>query len=602
MHEHADGSSSVGRSVPEAHVGLVTTAVWFGLVGGAVQACLAAIVRYDLGRYTHLSRHVVWSAPISSTSLSAVLGLLAWLIARRLPERRVFKPAVCVYASLAALGVLFYLTSVHPWARIALAVGLGLTVARIAAAHRGGFDVLVRRSLPLIVAAIVLVGVVLNVGLAVHERRAIASLPPARPGAPNVLVLILDTVRSLDLQLYGYARATSPELERFAARGVVFDRAIAPAPWTLPSHAAMFTGRAPHELSADWRVPLDDRYPTLAEVLRDRGYLTAGFVGNLAYASTESGLNRGFVHYEGFLRTPANILTSGMVLHRLVSSAVVRNRLDWHELIERKPAAGLHERTVTFLEQHPGKPWFTFINFYDAHDPYLPPPPFDTAFTGRRIPSRERNFTLLNTAPVTPAQARTERDAYDQSIRALDYEVGRLLADLEARGHLRNTIVVITADHGEEFGEHGLLSHGSSLYAPALRVPLIIVYPGHVPEGQRVERTVSLRSLAATVLDLAGSPAVLPGESLRSAWTAHDTVRGLPHAIAEVRYAPRLPKWFPASKGDMSAVFTGEFELIRNGGGSEEIFDLGVDPTGTTSASGTPPLGPLRALLPAHPQ
>ena len=115
------------------------------------------------------------------------------------------------------------------------------------------------------------------------------------------------------MSLYGYERETTPNIARFAQQGVVFDRAMSPAPWTLPSHASMFTGHAPRDLSADWRVPLNLQYPTLAERLTEHGYLTAGFVGNLAFASRESGLDRGFTHYESFLVTVANIMSSDMV-------------------------------------------------------------------------------------------------------------------------------------------------------------------------------------------------------------------------------------------------------------------------------------------------
>ena len=110
----------------------------------------------------------------------------------------------------------------------------------------------------------------------------------------------MDTVRAGNLSLYGYLRPTTPRLEQFAKTGVRFDRAIAAAPWTLPSHAAMFTGRFPHEISADFRAPLDSARLTLAEAMRARGYMTAGFVANTYYCNAENGLGRGFAHYEDY--------------------------------------------------------------------------------------------------------------------------------------------------------------------------------------------------------------------------------------------------------------------------------------------------------------
>ena len=132
-----------------------------------------------------------------------------------------------------------------------------------------------------------------------ERREASRPLPPGDP--PNVLLITLDTVRADHLSLYGYGRPTSPVLERLARLGIRFDEARAPAPWTLPSHASMFTGRWHHELSVDWMTPLDKKYPTLAEYLGSRGYATAGFVANLFACSYDSGLSRGFTHYEDYI-------------------------------------------------------------------------------------------------------------------------------------------------------------------------------------------------------------------------------------------------------------------------------------------------------------
>lgn len=581
-----------------AAIGLFPMALWFGLVGGSLQAAWATYARYELGRYTHLSRQIVWMAPVSAALVLAVPGALFWILERR-RTRNWWQAAVTVYAAIAALGVLYYVVGLHPLARVALSIGVGAQTGRLAVRHRPFFGRIVRETMPLLAGLVLIVGSVLNAAIRGAERQALATLPAAPAGAPNVLLLILDTVRALDMSLYGYSRATTPHIDRFAGRGVVFDRAIAAAPWTLPSHASMFTGRAPHQLSADWRRPLDDRYPTLAEVLAARGYLTAGFAGNLAYASSESGLQRGFAHYEGFGITVAGFVFGSQVMQHLANAPLVRRLLRWHNVLERKSARGIHQHLVEWLDAHPGRPWFAFANFYDAHDPYLPPAPFDTAFTGRRIPDHERNYTLVNTEPVTAEAARAERDAYDQAMRWLDHEVGALLRDMEARGQLRNTVVVIAADHGEEFGEHGLLGHGNSLYLPSLRVPLIVVFDGVVPAGRRVAGTVSLRDLGATILDLTGSLPGLPGTSLRAQWTPGSVTGDAATAVAEVRKEPRQPAWFPASKGDMSSVVSNSRQLIRDGTGAREFYDLLADPTGATRADDEPGLmARLEALLP----
>ena len=157
------------------------------------------------------------------------------------------------------------------------------------------------------------------------ERRELCRpLPPGDP--PNVLLIVMDTVRADRLSLYGYHRPTSPALEALAKGGIRFDEARATAPWTLPSHASMFTGRWPHELDASWRTPLGTKFPTLAEYLGSRGYATAGFVANVEYCSSEFGLDRGFTHYEDYAfepMTPLRLCFLGDVALKGVS------RLGW---------------------------------------------------------------------------------------------------------------------------------------------------------------------------------------------------------------------------------------------------------------------------------
>ena len=166
---------------------------------------------------------------------------------------------------------------------------------------------------PLLVGAVLAIMLLTFGGRAWSEYRASAALPPAPADARNVLLIVWDTVRAGNLSLHGYGRRTSPNLERLAGRGVRFDQAFATAPWTLPSHSSLFTGRWPHELTADWRSPLDETYPTLAEYLAAHGYDTAGFVANLDYCSRETGLSRGFAHYEDY---PIELVGCLHALHR----------------------------------------------------------------------------------------------------------------------------------------------------------------------------------------------------------------------------------------------------------------------------------------------
>ncbi|MGH7541139.1 MAG: sulfatase family protein, partial [Gemmatimonadota bacterium] len=405
---------------------------------------------------------------------------------------------------------------------------------------------------------------------------------------------------------YGHGRDTSPRLEALAREGVRFDHAIAPAPWTLPSHASMFTGRHPHELSADWRTPLDDEHPTIAEFLRERGYATAGFVANMGYCGWESGIDRGFLHYEDVPVSPAQVAVSSAMARALINHPAVRRLVGSDENVVRKSAAEVNAAFLAWLDRRApaDHPYFAFLNYYDAHAPYMPPEPYRTAFAsgeprGGVSPLHRWNANPFGTPPG-PEEIRAEREAYEATIAYVDAQIGRLVDELEARGRLDRTVLVVTSDHGEEFGEHGVYDHGNSLYLESLHVPLVIRYPARLPAGRRVAGPIPLRRLAATLADLAGFDAAdrLPGKSLASAWD------GPPEAapvLSEVSHAPGLPDWFPVSRGDMRSVIHGDWHYILRGDGVEELFDTAVDPGERANLAGVPaamePLARARAAL-----
>lgn len=586
-------AAAPGRSA----IGPLRLALWFGLAGGFAEAALYLTQRYALGRYLRVNPQLVWMSPVSEACLLLIPGLLLSLYARRRPNGRWWRISVTLCAFVAAFGVLLMASQIHELARVILALGVAVQAGRLATSRRAAAEMIVRRTWPVLASSVVLVALAVNGSTAIRERRALASLPSAEAGASNVLLLILDTVRSLDLSLYGYARRTTPSLERWGARGVVFERAISPAPWTLPSHASIFTGRDAHELEADWRAPLDTTHPTLAEALRARGYATGGFAANLVYTARSSGLARGFAHYEDYPIDASAVLFSGQVIRHVLAFKPVSRLFGIHDLLERRTATDLRPRVSRWIGRRTGRPFFAFVNLYDAHNPYLPPAPWDTLFAPR-VSWRERNLWLEQDTPLTPAQAQIERDAYDAAVAFLDHEVGLLLGELEASGHLRNTIVIIASDHGEEFGEHGLLNHGNSLYLQALHVPLLIVWPGHVPAGKRIATTVSLRDIAATTMDLLGGGAIA-GRSLRPLWMdSAESVGGSLPALASVRQASGLPSWFPVSQGNLGTAINDSLQLIRSSATGEALFDLTRDPTGVRPAADSSAPPALRARLP----
>ena len=318
-------------------------------------------------------------------------------------------------------------------------------------------------------------------------------LVQAPAGSPNVLFIVLDTVRAESLSAYGYNRDTSPNLTRLAERGVRFDQARTPAAWTLPSHASMFTGRWPYELSTRPDRPLDGTYPTLAEVLRDKGYATAGFVGNTYFCNRWFGLDRGFLHYEDVAVCLVEILRSSDMGRALISkvapSIFTRDRP--YAYFNRKDAATINHDMLSWLDsQRKGRPFFAFLNYFDAHDPYISAEGAPRHFGLRPETAEEiaalRDWLHVDKSKIPSRLLQMAIDGYDDGIAYLDDQIGRLFAALDSRGLLENTLIVITADHGELHGEHNNFGHGSHLYRQVADVPLLVVGPRNVPHGKTI--------------------------------------------------------------------------------------------------------------------
>ena len=564
---------------------ILLLALGLGVATGLGEVVLFWAQTYILHLFVFVGRDIVWMAPLAEGLLFLAIGAVIVLLGR-IWRRITWVTAIGVLGFLAFLALVLMYTPIHKGAALLMALGLAVQLTRMAKKHPAGVFRLVRIGTPVVIGLALLLGAGTRGFRAWQERKAIAETGEPATGAPNVLLIILDTVRALSLSAYGYERPTSPELEKFARSAVRFDYALSNAPWTLPSHASFFTGRLPHELSAGWLTPLDDRYQTLAETLSSQGYLTSGFVGNTLYGDTEKGLSRGFQHWEDYAVTPGEILRSSVLIRDLTGRRRAREPFNSFELLGRKRAEDVNSEFLSWLDDvQDGRPFFTFLNYFDAHAPYLPREEFGRRFATpglvhpygewARIRGRPKGDTLM------ADWVRDNQDRYDAAIAGLDAELGRLFAELERRGLLENTIVIISSDHGEQFGEHSVMGHGNSLYLPVLHVPLLIRYPGKVPEGATVQRPVSLRDIPATVADLAGlgSEISFPGRSLARFWRADTSYVASPDTLLmTVEYNPRLPKGSPIDKGSMRAVVLDTLHYILNGDKREELYRINGDP------------------------
>jgi arylsulfatase A-like enzyme len=574
---------------------LLAVSACIGLAGGLAEVLVLGLLKLGLGRILWLGPHVVWMTPTMSATVALLAGgLPAVALGRRYP-RAALVIAILVPAVISGWASLVLIPGLQRIAAMLLAVGVAVQLSRYALKHPDRF----LRPAPRLLTVLGLMVMVLGAAVVGREwwteRARIGRLPAPDPAAPNVLLIVMDTQRAASMSLHGYARPTSPRLDRFAQSGVVFDRAIAPSSWTLPAHATMFTGRYPHQLSASWREPLDTLHPTLAEKLTERGFLTGGFVANGFYCGFEYGLDRGFLHYEDYEPSLEEWLISSSVGRQLGKSATIRRMLGAYDIIARPVADRLNARFLRWIDRDPGRPFFAFLNYFDVHHAYLPPAPYDDLY-GTKADRPFASFTFghrFSGIPrdgwdkLTPRQGRAEQDAYDGAVAYLDNRLGMLFEELERRGVLDRTLVIVTSDHGEQFGEHGLFDHGNSVYIQAIHVPLIMRLPGQVPAGVRVAEPVTLRDLPATILGLTGAPdPSIPGMSLAELWQG-----AAEHGVTSPVFSSMV-----ASDTAFHSLMIGRFHYLRTGGKpAEALFDVEADPEETDDLLKR---SPLPAILP----
>lgn len=547
--------------------------IWFAALTGLAQTLVVFAARLTTDRLIQFSRDGVWMAPLANAALFGLAAVAVYVVTRRMHRNAAIGAAAGVFVFFGGIGPALIAPGLHPAAAFTLLAGIAIQCARLVRARADRVDGLIRTTLPALLVLTVVVGLA-DVGWReARTRRAEASARPPVANAPNVILIVLDTVRAASLSLYGYERQTTPNLDAFARQGVVFDRAISTSSWTLPSHASMFTGRLPHEVNADWLTSLDDSHRTLAEELTSRGYATVGTVANLLYATEATGLGRGFQTYLDFPRTARSITFQSWFVKPIVER--LRQTVDYPESWVTKRADAVTGELLHWIDARDRqRPFFAFLNFLDAHQPYLPPPPFNTKFgPGGALPPISGRYSW------GPKETQQSQDAYDGAIAYLDQEVARLIDDLKTRQLLDNTLIVITSDHGEQFGENGLFDHGNSLYRPSLEVPLVMYFPSRLPQGRRVPEGVSLADLPATILDLTGhTNASFPGRSLASYWDSSSRPIEPPTPLfSYISKGINLAAWLPVSKGDLRSVVLDGVHYIRNGDGTEELYDFERD-------------------------
>ncbi len=374
----------------------------------------------------------------------------------------------------------------------------------------------------------------------------VITTPTPTPSPPNLILISLDTLRASSLGMYGYERPVSPGLDRiFSTEGVIVERHIANAADTLFGHTAIFTAERPDTAlipDAEHQRVIADWLPSMTDILRANGYRTAAFTEN-AYVGASYGFSRGFERY-----------------------------VEITEIDDPEEAGGHIETTFgaasRWIDDHRDDPFFVFIHTYEVHTPYNPPEPY-----------RER-FAATPQSTLTAS----DRDLYDAEIAYTDEQTTRLLEHLKQIGVLDRSLLVITSDHGEEFGEHGARYHGCQLHDEVIRVPLLMRAPGILPAGVRRAGQTSQVDLMPTLLDLLEipRPVDLTGRS-----AAEHLRSGEELEVRDIFSEARGQSLIPVTRGESSwispsfGVTRGNLRLIQQrtpSGLRYELYDLSQDP------------------------
>lgn len=564
-------------------VSILVVGAWFGLVTGLVEGLSLLIFQrinwQNWARMIHVSAPIAWISPVVSLLLFLGIAFGAWVVARFFPRRPLLRVLVFVFATLAVYDWLALMGRLYYIACLIFALGLAAVFSRWFAQHSAAAMRFWRRTLPLAAGLLVLAFVIVQGGYWLAERRATAHLPPAPTGAPNVLVVIMDALRADHVSAYGYPRVTTPEMDRLAAQGVLFDNAISASSWSLPSHVSLVTGRYLYEHGADsaepeagfdWGRPSFRGLPMVGEVLAKHGYRTAAISANRVFFTANDGFGRGFQYFADYFQSSKDAFLRTLWGREVVRLYLSRN----HQYRLHKRASEVNTELLSWIDRDPQVPFLAVLNYFDVHDPYGGPGDY-----------RKPDWPL-----------KSDIDEYDQGVKYCDDQLRFLMQALEQRRLAGNTIVIVTSDHGESLGQHGLHTHGRALYRELIHVPLIVWSPGHIPSGVRVTRPVSNAGIPATAVDLAvpGADNPFPGP-LTSLWKTSTAATNWPAPLSELGRNPYPEKEEkPADQiaptsttGYLRSLVSPEWHLISHENLGDQLYDWAHDPQETRNLANT---------------
>jgi arylsulfatase A-like enzyme len=366
----------------------------------------------------------------------------------------------------------------------------------------------------LIFVIICVFGLYLLTGARSKSSGTAKSVPESRLlDLPNIILITIDTLRADHLHCYGYQRIQTTEIDRIAEEGVLFENAISHIGSTGPSHSSILTSQYPRShMVLRNGYPLSTELVLLPEILKDHGYLTAAFVSSAALAK-RMGFDQGFDFfvetYDDGLLTLVD-QTRKLMLSELVFSTSIYQIFEriLPKLPAQTDAASVNSFLLPWLREHRNNSFFLWLHYYDPHEPFTPPPPYDTMYweKNREVTKLQYSTQFMdifrNQHNLTPDEIERVISLYDGEVTFVDCAIGEVMRELEALGIRDNSFLIVTADHGEQLYEHHrAIGHFLFLYEPIVHVPLIFSYPGVLPAGMRMESLVQSIDIAPTILE-----------------------------------------------------------------------------------------------------
>jgi arylsulfatase A-like enzyme len=519
-------------------------------------AALAAVAVLGLAAVAGAARGARAAIPRAVLAAAGLFLVLQELVLRELPSRSPWKAWVTGGAALLALALVAPLAAVlrraRPGRRTAAVVAVLLGVGAWGAVH----------------------------GFAGHGGDERAQHAAARPTGPNVVLVTIDTLRADHLSCYGYDRPTSPNIDAFAREATLFTRAYSQSSWTKPATASLLTSHYPTMHGANLELSrLSDAETLVFEPMREAGYTTAVFSGN-PWITPEYGFDQGVdrfysVYDERFARVTLLMQALKRVNRLVEGQARVYNAVKMlvqGELSTTARDARLNAEALPWLAAQGDRPFFAYLHYMSPHHPYDPPPPWDTKFNPHphdppvTYYPRKSFYFYEEGEPLSPDRLADMIGRYDGDIGFVDDVFGRLVAELRRTGLLDRTVLIVTADHGEEFFEHRNWGHGHSVYNELLHVPFAA--------GARVDEPVMAVDVVPTILALAGvtSTAPMTGQSLVPLGSG----KALPGGDGDRIYSELLYRYgagYTLQGRDRKLV-----ETVIGGQTRQTLFDLAADP------------------------